>query len=218
MSNPVPANLFSLNKSNGYYLDDPIWDMRKFDYNTCSSSCNKKTQYLPNRVNGHIVIKSGDFWIKEVSGLQMRDLNISKFVDTVYKNFIYLTNYPELKHTKKEINRLLTNLNTTAFFLYNGHKMIGYVINEVMRLNDGRLVLYIAYIYVAAKYRRHGFGSMLMKQTLEKARNLHVDAVLLTCDVVNEPVLDFYMQKGFMYDPYLRRYERYDVLSLYITK
>lgn len=171
----------------------------------------------PNRranVNRNFKALPGNFVIREMSGLTMRKYNLGDFSKTIFYNFIELAKYPELKHNIQEINRILKAPNTIAFFVYNGHKMLGYIIGEVMRLNDGRLVLYISYLYVATKYRDNGFGSTLLKQMINKAHKLHVDAVVLTCDTADEKVLDFYTMKGFMYDPYLRNYNRHDVLSL----
>lgn len=166
------------------------------------------------RVNRKYKIKPGNFIIKEFNGPKLKSVKIDEMVRTIYKNFFYLSHYPELKHSISEINRLFRSSKMIAFFIYNGYRIIGYVIGEIMRLNDGRLVLYLSYLYIAKKYRRHGFGSALLKQITHKAHRLKMDNVLLTCDTENKSILDFYLQKGFMYDPYLRKYSRYDVLSL----
>lgn len=156
----------------------------------------------------------GNFTIRQFNGVQMRELETENFVKTVYNNFIELARYPDLNHSIREINRLITSPKTVLFFVYNGHKMIAYAIAEVLRLDDGRLVLYLSYIYVAMKYRRHGIGSALIKQVIMKANEIHVDAIILTSDTQNENLLNFYLMRGFMYDPYLRRYDRHDVFSL----
>lgn len=156
----------------------------------------------------------GNFTVREVSGEDLRKISIDNLVYTIYNNFIELAKYPDLKHNPSEIKRLLTSSNMLAFFLYNGHKLFGYAITELMRLNDGRFVLYISYLYIAKKYRKHGFGSNLLKQAINKAKAFRTDAVILTCDTQNENVINFYMMHGFMYDPYLRKHNRHDIFSL----
>jgi GNAT superfamily N-acetyltransferase len=156
----------------------------------------------------------GNFTVREINGLEMRNYNLNSFIQTIYKNFIYLREYPILNHNPKEIHKELVSPNMIGYFLYNGHKMVGYTVAQVMRLNDGRLVLYINYLYVASNYRSKGFGSILLKRMINKALTMHLDAIILICDTLDEKIFDFYMLKGFMYDPYLRRYDRHDVLSL----
>jgi ribosomal protein S18 acetylase RimI-like enzyme len=167
-----------------------------------------------DKVNNLNTNKPGNLILREFDGDIMKHYNLNMLVKTIYKNFLYLSKKSELKHNKDEIMRLLKSSKTISYFLYNGNTIIGYVIGEVMRLNDGRLVLYISYIYIAKKYRNKGLGSTLLKQITFKAKELHLDAVLLTRDTNDKRVYEFYLQKGFTYDPYLRRYSRYDVLCL----
>lgn len=160
------------------------------------------------------------FYIKEFKGTFLRRINIDVLVDTIYLNFEYLKDIPNLKHTKQEIRRELTNPNGITLVLYHkeknncNDKIIGYITGEIMRLNDGRLVFYIAYFFIGKNYRKHGLGSTLINRIIKKANDMNLDAVVLTCDTYDNKVLDFYLYKGFMYDPYLRRYDRHDVLSL----
>lgn len=95
--------------------------------------------------------------------------------------------------------------------------MVAYVVGEVMGLNDGRSVLYISYLYVASRYRGQGLGTVLLRRMIERGELLGLNAVALICDTEDQRVLTFYMTKGFMYDVSLRRYDRYDVLSLMLA-
>lgn len=158
--------------------------------------------------------------IREVYGDRLKYIDqnsLNNFVGTVYNNFIELAKYPQLKHSPSEIHRLLTSPNLVLYTISLQQSiMIGYIIGELMKLEDGRFVLFIAYLYVGSKYRRNGLGSILMDKIIGYARYKSMDAVMLVCDTEDHKVMDFYFTKGFMYDLYLRRYDRYDVLTLNI--
>jgi len=139
---------------------------------------------------------------------------LKNFVATIYNNFIDLTYYPILKHTPDEIYRLLTSPNLVMYTMSRNNIMIAYVVGELMRLDDGRYVLFVNYIYIGKKYRRQGLGSILMNKIIDFAKMRSMDCVTLICDTEDQNVLNFYMEKGFMYDQFLRRYDKYDVLSL----
>jgi ribosomal protein S18 acetylase RimI-like enzyme len=158
---------------------------------------------------------NGLFYVQEFKGNTLRhNPGINNFVRTVYYNFFDLSEYPILKHTPKEIFRILTSNNLVMFAIFKGKLMVSYLVGEIMRLNDGRMVLYICYLYVGSKYRGNKFGTTLLEMAINRAKLLQLNAVVLICDTEDVRVLDFYMMKGFMYDSYLRRYDRYDVLSL----
>lgn len=140
--------------------------------------------------------------------------NIGNLAQTIYNNFFELARYPILKHNKYEIHRLLTSPNLIMFAIYNGNNMIAYLIGEIMKLNDGRNVLYISYLYVSSKYRNVGLGSALLNKAIVRASLLNANTVILIVDTEDQKNVDFYMKRGFVYDPYLRRYDKYDVLSL----
>ena len=92
--------------------------------------------------------------------------------------------------------------------------MIGYIVGELMRLDDGRYTLFISYLYIGNKYRRNGLGTILLNKMVTYAKYKSMDAVTLICDTEDNKVMDFYLSKGFMYDTFLRRYDKYDVLTL----
>ena len=58
--------------------------------------------------------------------------NIGAFVTAVYRNFINLAKYEELKHTEIEIKRLLTSSNFLGLFVYNKKThLVSYMLGEI---------------------------------------------------------------------------------------
>lgn len=152
--------------------------------------------------------------VKEVTKLGD---DIDTFVKVVYKNFINLAKYEELKHTEKEIGRLLKSSNFLGLFVYNKKThLVAYMLGEIMKLNDGRVVYYISYFYVAKPYRSKGIGSQMMNMIIEKCKSRKISYIMLTCDTEDTTVYDFYLMRRFMPDPILRKYDRYDIFTLYI--
>lgn len=138
--------------------------------------------------------------------------NSKKIVDMVYNNFLELCEYPELKHTKNEITRLVTSKNSKIIFIIVKNKIVAYLIGEIMDLVDGRNVFYINYIYTAKNFRKQGFASRLMDYIDELVKKFNYDGVLLTCDTENDTVYNFYLTRRFFPDLVLRQYKKHDVL------
>ena len=80
---------------------------------------------------------------------------ISKLAKTIYNNFIYLKDIPQLEHNIQTITDLLSNPDNKFFFLYQENSLIGYLIAELKTLNDGRFVCYVDYIYIAPRSQNH---------------------------------------------------------------
>jgi len=140
--------------------------------------------------------------------------NLDNFIDIIYNNFYNLTAYPVLKHNKEEISRLLKSPKLLLFTIFLHDKMIGYIVGEYVKLDDGRNVAYVSYLYVSSKFRGAGIGTILLNTLINKAMMAKVDDIVLISDTEDQKVLDFYFKKGFIYDLQLRRYDRYDILSL----
>ena len=153
--------------------------------------------------------------IKLITSNQLKCNNLNFFINTIYVNFRDLTMYPELKHTKSEIKKLLLSQNVQLFLYIINKKIAGYMLGEIIKLNDGRTVFYITYIYTVDKFRGNGIASKIIKNvsTITEINNL--DGIMLTCDTEDPQIYDFYLKRGFMPDTYLRRYTRYDVLFRY---
>jgi len=141
----------------------------------------------------------------------LKTSNLELFATVIYKNFINLLPYKQLQHTKQEIYRILTSDNAKVILVMVNKKMAAYLIGEIMKLNDGRIVFYINYIFTSKLFRNRGFGSALMKVVENIVKNENLDGIMLTCDTENKYVYDFYIKKGFMPDLILRKYDRHDV-------
>lgn len=157
--------------------------------------------------------------IIKLTGRQLKtSKNLPNLTNTIYKNFLGLSSYPVLKHTKQEITRLLTSPNMIMYMAINNKQVIGYLTSEIIRLDDGRMSQFISYLYVQSAYRSKSLGSALLNCLLSESNKLNLNTIMLVTDTADKPVLNFYMAKGFMYDLHLRRYDRYDVLSLPISE
>ena len=143
---------------------------------------------------------------------QIAKQKIRKFAKLVYTNFIDLAKNPDLKHNITEIERVLYCKECQLFVITEHGKMIGYLLGEIMDINDGRKVFYITYIFTAKNFRNKGIASQLMNLTEQVSRKLNLDGILLTCDTEDQQVFDFYAKRGFMPDVHLRKYDKYDVL------
>lgn len=76
-------------------------------------------------------------------------------------------------------------VSSNAFFLYDGEKLLGsgnlrHRLNETLEVYGG----HIGYDVRPAQ-RRKGYGSLILKLTLEKARELGLEKVFLTCNADN---------------------------------
>jgi len=135
-----------------------------------------------------------------------------KFVTTIYKNFIDLANYPELKHNIRELTRLVTSKDAKVYLIVVNNKIAAYLVGEIMKLNDGRRVFYISYLYTSKLFRKKGFGTKLMNRVEAYSKDFSLDGILLTYDTEDTQVNNFYLMKGFMPDMLLRKYDKFDVL------
>jgi ribosomal protein S18 acetylase RimI-like enzyme len=153
---------------------------------------------------------------------KVNNKNISKYqtqilAHTIYNNFPDLIQEPSLKHNIDEITRLLLSKNMMGYLIYKDNKVISYLFGEFMRLRDSRIVFYINYLYVAVCVRNHGLGSRLINNLNRDVLNMNAKYILLSCDTENDRIFDFYQKKGFMPDLMLRKYSKYDILSLQLV-
>jgi GNAT superfamily N-acetyltransferase len=152
-----------------------------------------------------------NFFYKEITTLK----NTRAFSNIIFLNFPSLIPIKKLKHTRGEITRLLESDKMTGFLVYNKSGiLIAYLIGELMQLNDGRLTFYISYLYVSKKYRKNGIAKKLLSIVVQKCKQVGILNITLTTNTENEGLYDFYLKWGFMPDPILRTYEKYDVLTL----
>ena len=149
--------------------------------------------------------------------LQQQDLSI--FVDIIYNNFIYLSQFPKLLHTKDNIYETLRNDNVIVLLTFQENnneckKITSFLVCQKMELADRRQVLFVNYIYVAENLRHQGFGSKMMDTVETIAVNNKLNGVMLIFDTQNPKLSHFYENRGYMTDLNLRRFEQNDVFYL----
>ena len=137
-------------------------------------------------------------------------------VNTIYNNFLYLVEYPDLMHTRDEINKVLNSNGCMNLLVFYNNKLIGYLIGNFRTLQDSRYVFYISYFYISQEYRNRGIGSKLMNLLILKCKTMGVKFIVLTCDSQDPKTMKFYRKYGFTTDPLLSKNNRYDVYTLYL--
>jgi ribosomal protein S18 acetylase RimI-like enzyme len=134
-----------------------------------------------------------------------------------FKNFIYLSQFPELMHSEKNIYKALQEEGNLCYLVYDKNVLIAYLIGDFRTLADNRYVYYISYFYVAEKYRGKKLGSKIMDMIINKCQNLGVKFIVLTCDTQDTKIINFYRKYGFVKDPILGTGEkRHNVYCLYL--
>lgn len=156
-----------------------------------------------------------DYSIRKIDKLQFDKLNI--FIDTIYNNFLDLTKIKELNHNKNELMRILSSKHFIGFHMFKNDQVIGYIIGEIIVIEDGRMVAYINYLYVSSKYRKNGFGSSLLSCFINESKKNGVSYIMLTCNKNNKNVLNMYNKHGFNIDTFQRSIDPYVVLVKYIN-
>uniref|UniRef100_A0A6C0E8Y2 N-alpha-acetyltransferase 40 n=1 Tax=viral metagenome TaxID=1070528 RepID=A0A6C0E8Y2_9ZZZZ len=144
----------------------------------------------------------------------IKKFNMKPFAKIVYYNFPDLISVPELKHTVDDILETLNKNNVLLLLCYDTKQktVLGYLLGYNLKLNDGRHVMYISYVYVANRLRSKGVGSKLMNMCEAVADKRQCEGILLTCNTHDKKVMHFYETKGYMLDLELRRYTKHDVM------
>lgn len=137
--------------------------------------------------------------------------DLTLFVDIIYNNFIELETQPKLLHNKDKILESLQSPNTVLIVILDKKTMAGFVLSEIIELDDRRRVLFISYIYVAKSLRTNGIGGKLMDIAESFAGKNNCIGVMLIFDTHNSSLVRFYEKRGYMLDINLRRYEQHDV-------
>ena len=144
---------------------------------------------------------------------EIQNNDVTNLVRTIYMNFESLSENSTLNHGEDEIYRIITSPKCQLFIYLVNKKIAGYLLGELMNLNDGRFVFYITYIYTGKRFRNKGIASDLLKLTEQKVKHFNLDGIVLTVDTEEPTLLDWYTKKGFMPDMLLRTYGRHEVLS-----
>jgi len=136
---------------------------------------------------------------------QFRKLyNINKLAKIIFLNFIKLMNQPNIEFSIDSIERLLVSNNLVGWFLLdNNDKNIGYIVGEIQRLKDGRLVYFISYFYISKNYRGKGLGKIMLLKCLKfiKDNNIPFTMLITERDTVG---YNLYKKIGFQNDPLIK--------------
>lgn len=138
------------------------------------------------------------------------------FTKIIFDNFIELKQYPYVRHTHNDIQKLLSSEQLFGYIVKYNDTIIAYMFGEVTTLSDGRNVFYLSYIYVVPKYRHIKTGSLLLRKLIAHCRQFGIPFIVLTCDTENEKVMAFYKKFGFVNDPILTSDRKHDVLCLFL--
>ena len=122
--------------------------------------------------------------------------NPNSLAVTIYNNFRYLTD-PTLNHTIEEIKRLLTSSNFVGIALSDNGNVVGYLVGEYKKLNDGRFVYYITYIYVSKKYRGKKLSTLMLNKIHQIVKQKNIQYIILTCA---NNLVDYYEKHGYKTD------------------
>ena len=143
------------------------------------------------------------------SNLKNQDMTL--LVNTIYKNFLELATEPRLNHNKTEIQKTLDSEGVVLFLILHENKIIGYLLGEVMDLEDSRHALFISYIYVVKFMRNKKLGCKLMSLAISYGIEHRLDGIMLIYNTSDRKLERYYDKYGFMLDFHLRRYEQHDV-------
>ena len=164
----------------------------------------------------------GDITIKQVPTSVITKRKTNNLDMMIYTSFKKLSHNPKLSHNLDEIGRLLGSPNSVLVVVNklnnpnnptnpNKTRLCAYLLGEVKKLNDGRNVFFITYIYVSGQMRAHGIGNKLLAKAESICKEKNLSGIMLICDTSDSFVLNWYQNKGYMEDLYLRNYSRYDV-------
>lgn len=136
---------------------------------------------------------------------QFRKLdNINRLAKIIFLNFIKLMDQPNIEFSMDAIERLLVSNNLVGWFLLdNNDKIIGYLVGEIQRLQDGRLVYFISYFYISKNYRGNGLGKIMLLRCLKfiKDNNIPFTMLITEKDTVG---YNLYKKIGFQNDPLIK--------------
>ncbi len=153
--------------------------------------------------------------IKEIRKVK----NIKLLVRTLERDFIYLKadKFSQLGHNEQELTRLVTGEDFLSLFAFNDqNKMVGYLVGEIKKLQDSRMVYYISYLHVSPEYRGYRIGSKLIEMIINKCNDFGYKFVMLTCDSQKSKIVNLYKKYGFTKDPLLGSNDRHCVYSLFL--
>ena len=130
--------------------------------------------------------------------------NYERLSKIIFTNFIDLQYQPGIEFSIDSIKNTLVSTHLLGWFLINNDdRVIGYMVGEKKRLNDGRLVYYIAYFYIVKKYRNTGLGKQMMINCIDYVTKINIPFILLTSEIKSN-AFSIYKKLGFIFDPIIK--------------
>ena len=159
-----------------------------------------------------IMTKQNALIIKSITGGFKESTKV--FTYTIYRNFDYYKEDTVLHHTLEDINKLLKSKDMYCLLVYNiHHQLIAYLIGEIIKLDNGKMVFFINYLYVIHKYRNLGIGSKLLNIVISRVKQWKIGGIMLLYNSTNDYLTNFFANRNFHIDDTYRRNERYEILS-----
>ena len=122
--------------------------------------------------------------------------NLGLFIDCVFNNFSNLYDFPQLKHNKTEIRRLLMSTEFHGFIVFYGNKIIGYLLGEKIQYNN-MSIFFINYIFIGKQFQNKKLGSQLLNYAKQYTKMENLQGIGLLNDTENEKNTFFYVKNGF---------------------
>lgn len=150
------------------------------------------------------------------TGNNLANRDMSKLIDVVYGNFESLDEFPELNHTRLEIDRLLSSPKSIIIIGTINKVIVSYLLAEITATEDLRQLMHIYYIYTAPAYRGKGIASYMLNLIEKYAQEYNITILSLTFDTFDKKLENFYLNNDFVYDPNMRSYQQHDMMVKYI--
>jgi ribosomal protein S18 acetylase RimI-like enzyme len=130
--------------------------------------------------------------------------NFERLSKIIFINFMDLQYQQGIEFSIDSIKDTLSSLNLLGWFLIDDdNRVIGYMVGEKKRLDDGRRVYYISYFYIVEKYRNTGLGKQMMINCINYVKNINIPFVFLTSEIKSS-AFNLYTKIGFIYDPIIK--------------
>jgi len=135
-------------------------------------------------------------YIKSVDSSFFNRPQLGYFIETVFKNFHNLYDFPQLNHNRNEIIRLLNSQTFHGFIVFYGKYIIGYLLGEVLEYKNMYLY-FINYLYISPVFQNKKLGSQLLNLAKEYSISQNTQGIGLITDTENDKNLHFYRKHGF---------------------
>jgi ribosomal protein S18 acetylase RimI-like enzyme len=155
--------------------------------------------------------KDREIHIKWYTGSSLRNKDMRKFVEVIYRNFEYLAKYKELDHTREDILKVLTSKTSLLLVATYKGSIVSYLLADLVGYNK-RLFMHIYYIFTSPSYRSNGVATFLLNNVQNYADVFNCSALSLTYDTYNLQLRKYYRSNGFRIDNELRSGGRFDML------